>query len=171
MGFGGVKVIQGWEPSPGTTSSCQLTALAGATTHPGSAGCPPHPGSPIRKFPGILLEGLAELLVGGLQVAGQGLGRVPQGGQAQLPLQPLMRAALGRAGMRREGRVCAAGFDRQRRGLHEGEEVRAASSHPSSSLRCITHFWSVSPWLRSRRGQPRQCSTSQPGRRFPGRGG
>lgn len=112
VGSGGVRVVQGWEPSPGATSSCQLTALASASAHLGSVGCYPHPGSPIRKFPGILPEGLAELLVGGLEVLGQRLGRVPQGSQAQLPLQPLVGTALGRAGMRREGRVRTAGFDR-----------------------------------------------------------
>lgn len=132
MGFGGVKAVQGWEPSPGITSRCQLTAPADAITHPGSAGCyPPHPGSPIGEFPGILPEGLAELPVGGLEVPGQRLGRVPQGGQAQLPLQPLVGAALSRAGMRREWRVRAAGFDRQGRGLREGKEVTAAPAPPS----------------------------------------
>lgn len=130
MGFGGVKVIQGWEPSPGTTSGCQPVAPAGASTQLGS---------PISKFPGIPLEGLAELPVGGLQVAGQRLGLVAQGGQAQLSLQALVGAALGRAGMRREGRVRAAGFGRQRRGLQEGQEVTASPPHP------VPRFWGLIP--------------------------
>lgn len=171
MGFGGGRAIQGWEPSPGTSSSCQLTALAGGSTHLRSVGCSPHLGSPVSEFLGVLPEGLAQLLVGGLEVAGQRLGRVPERGQAQLPLQPLLGTALGRAGMRREGRVCSAGLDRQRRGLQEGEEVMAIPSHPSSGLGSIAHFWSVSPHHRSRRAQPRRRSTSRPGRPFPGRGG
>lgn len=97
----------------GALSRCHLKLSAHGTGQcQGSVGCYPHPGSPIRKFPGILPEGLAELLVGGLEVLGQRLGRVPQGSQAQLPLQPLVGTALGRAGMRREGRVRTAGFDR-----------------------------------------------------------
>lgn len=110
--------------------SCQLMALAGASAQLGSVGCCPHPGSPVRKFPGILAEGLAELLVGGLEVLGQGPGRVAQGSQAQLSLQPLVGTARRRAGMRREGRVRPAGFHRQRRGLREEQEVMATPPQP-----------------------------------------
>lgn len=94
------------------------------------AGASTQPGSPVGEFPGLQAEGVAELAVGGLQEAGQGLGRVPQGRQAQLALQPLLAAALRRAGVRREGRVRPAGLLRQRRGLREGgQEVMATPCH------------------------------------------
>lgn len=65
----------------------------------GESKCHPHPGRPVGKVLGVLLEGLAELLVGGLDVAGQLLGRVPQCSQAQLLLQSLMGTAAGSAGV------------------------------------------------------------------------
>jgi len=76
----------------------------------GETECYPQPSLPVCKVLGVLLEGLAELFVGGLEVAGQLLGWVPQGSQAQLLLQPLLGAAASRVGVVWEGRALLAGF-------------------------------------------------------------
>lgn len=92
-----------------------LTSMA---CHPSKPECffQPGPASqplPVGKVLGVLLEGLAEFLVRGLDVVGQLAGWVLQGGQAQLLLQALVDTAGGCPWVGRERRVGATGLGRQ----------------------------------------------------------